>query len=70
MCKKDLTDIPIEQGYIKPFDSPYVLDGDSSSFQYILDGESPQKEEKRPGMIPGLFCYVAITSHVRATQPL
>lgn len=46
MCKKDLTDILIEQGYIKPFDSPYVLDGDSSSFQYILDGESLQKEEK------------------------
>ena len=45
MCKKDLTDILIEQGYIKPFDSPDVLDGDSSSFQYILDGERLQKEE-------------------------
>ena len=46
MCKKDLTDILIEQGYIEPFDSPYVLDGGSSSFQYILDGESFKKEEK------------------------
>lgn len=54
MCKKDLTDYFIEQGYIKPFDSPYVLDGDSS-FDYILDRDStfeyttdeePQKEEK------------------------
>jgi hypothetical protein len=46
MYKKDLTDVLIEQGYIEPFDAPYVLDGDSSSFQYILDGEKPQKEEK------------------------
>ena len=46
MYKKDLTDLLIEQGYIEPFDSPYVLDGDSSSSQYILDGESLQKEEK------------------------
>jgi hypothetical protein len=46
MYKKDLTDILIEQGYIDPFDSPYVLDGDSSSFQYILDVECRQKEEK------------------------
>lgn len=46
MYKKDLTDVLIEQGYIEPFDAPYVLDGDSSSFQYILDGEKSQKEEK------------------------
>lgn len=55
MCKKDLTDYFIDQGYIKPFDSPYVLDGDSTSFDYILDrdftfeystDDEPQKEEK------------------------
>lgn len=46
MYKKDLTDLFIEQGYIEPFNSPYVLDGDSSSFDYILDGENSQKEEK------------------------
>ena len=55
MHKKDLTDYFIEQGYIKPFNSPYVLDRNPSSFDYTLDGDStfeystdeePRKEEK------------------------
>lgn len=44
MNGKTLTDLLIEQGFIKPIKTPYILDGDST-FEYTTDEES-QKEEK------------------------